>query len=257
MLKRTEVRALALVLGAATVVACSDTATAPDAQTSASDVLFAKGGNGGGGGGKPGGGGGGGGATTMDMGTLSDDGGLYVDGTDRTIVTLTDGLSVRTFSGNAKQESRASTVRKLCFNLPAPNAVHSTGDLDAFTTMAGGDLSDFCSRVAMHTRNEDIPLNSLGDGLTTIAGGKIVLQDLSAVRGDWEWRLIFDTSSQGVGGGDAIGEGLCVTRNGTKWTFENGCAAVDDDVELWRVVDGGFTLVAEFSMPFEFTVTPG
>ena len=105
-----------------------------------------------------------------------------------------------------------------------------------------------------------------------------MLQGLDVVRGAWEWRLIFDTvdirnlSDEQVVVPDGVdlddvGAGLCISRDATDtWTFNNGCTAtdlvgeeveVDNDVELWHVDEGVFTLVAVITMPFSFEVTGG
>lgn len=283
MLKRTELRALAFVLGAATVVACSETATAPDAQTSASDVLFAKGSKG-----KPKPDDSSGGATTLGDFTgsiaLAD---ITVDGVittvstlvnrvDKVSITLNNRLDVSTWSGNSKQEERQGFAHKLCTdmkNLVILDIDDRKAYLLAASLPPNGEVTGIlCSKARMHTRNEDIEFDRLAIHDIAHAGGKIVPRELDS-NGAWDWRIIFDTSSDGVGGDDVIGEGLCVERvDANTWKFFNGCTlpgrkldaqgnvvdvVVDTDVQLWRYNAGPPRMVAEFEMPFSFTVTSG
>jgi hypothetical protein len=151
---------------------------------------------------------------------------------------------------------------KLCVALPDPTVVHpeAVDHWAEFLDLAGPIGIPFCiPDFAIHTREEGEPgLYDMLTGATVTAGGKIALDEFSTKDGTWEWRLIWDTSS-GNPDQSEYGLGVCVTRidSGT-WRVHNECddLGVDTDIELWRVSrEVGWKHVADFDMPFSFTLT--
>jgi len=114
----------------------------------------------------------------------------------------------------------------------------------------------FTSDVTLHTRSLNGGMIDMG--ATLLDAGKIGFNDY----GDsgWEWRLLFgariETPERAV---DHYEYGLCVTHpTGNTWgvtTDGADCGAGFNGVaQLWRVVGGDFTHVADFETPMHLTL---
>lgn len=168
-----------------------------------------------------------------------------------------------------------SANRSVCVTFPADGSIVSQSDWDVFSTQSGvvlGVTDTYCGKATMHTRDHTNPDKLLGMDPDTapvhMSGGKLVLDDLGP--GDeWEWRLMFDDYR--IGGNRQHGVCIGYDVDGV-WTIANDasldddfgtgteCDPVDTNVNLMRVqnIDGSavFTLVAQFDMPFRYTLTP-
>jgi hypothetical protein len=132
--------------------------------------------------------------------------------------------------------------------------VRSPHDLADFQAAVGDTLAlPFTSDVTLHTRDADGGMFTMEVDSTLVDGGKIGFNDY----GGWEWRLLFDTRAPT---GVATNVGLCATHpDENTWHLTADGAAcggsVDGVTELWRVVDGVFTHVADFNTPMHLTLT--
>ena len=185
---------------------------------------------------------------------LADYGGIYENPGD---VLIGDVEVGGRFWMSLNPKKNETDPPKLCVTLPNPTVTYPGDQLGEFVALAGPVGTEFCiGDFAIHTRDEEKPPYNLLEGETIVAGGKIALDEFSTKNGSWEWRLIWDTSS-GNPDQTEYGLGVCVTRidSGT-WRVHNECDDVDTDIELWRVSrDVGWNHVADFDMPFSFTLT--
>jgi hypothetical protein len=114
----------------------------------------------------------------------------------------------------------------------------------------------FTSDVTLHTRSLNGGLIDMG--ATLLDAGKIGFKDYGDA--SWEWRLLFGARVENEDGGvDHYEYGLCVTHlTETTWevtTDGADCGAGFNGVaQLWRVVRGEFTHVADFNAPMQMTL---
>jgi hypothetical protein len=171
-------------------------------------------------------------------------------------IIRTDGmLYFQTFDGKKKDP----VLRGVTVDLSVPATVFSPNDLTDFqadVAAAGDEWPVFTSDVTLHTRS----LNGgmIGMGATLLDAGKIGFNDYGGQ--SWEWRLLFGARIETPEGGvDHYEYGLCVTRDGEGWivTNQGNCEShtLDAVTELWRVLDGVFTHVADFTTPMHLTLS--
>ena len=254
-----------MVLLVFAVTACGEKPTEPELAGPDPMAAFAKDR------GKPGGGGKPSGdiqlSVTIDgeegNGILPDEGGPYIDKVDWVSAVIRDSngmLYFQTFAGKRNQ----SALRGVAVKLGPPLEAESLTDddlanLKAFADEVGftGDVTQdwptFTSDVTLHTRSLNGGMIEMGDRL--LDAGKIAFNDYGDA--SWEWRLLFGARVETPEGGvDHYEEGLCVNRDGDSWVVTNYGPDCDFGgiTELWRVVDGDFTHVADFSTPMHLTL---
>jgi hypothetical protein len=194
----------------------------------------------------------------------SDGDGDYVHKTALVSAVIGDGngtLYFQAFDGKKKDEP----IRGVEVDLGSQVAVYHQDYLDEFEAdvirveteedESYDDWPVFTSDVTLHTRSLNGGMDAMG--ATLLDAGKIGFNDY----GDetWEWRLLFGARVEiPEGVFDHFEEGLCVTReDGNNWTVANygpDCA-FEGITELWRVVDGVFTHVADFNTPMHLKLT--
>jgi len=191
----------------------------------------------------------------------------YCDGEDFVSAVIKDSngmLYFQTFAG----KKRDKPVRGLTVKLGPPLETGSlteedVANLRAFAGEVGftGDVTSdwpaFTSDVTLHTRSLNGGMIDMG--ATLLDAGKIGFNDYG--EDSWEWRLLFGARVETPEGGvDHYEYGLCVTHpTETTWgvtTDGADCGAGFNGVaQLWRVVGGEFTHVADFNTPMHLTLT--
>ncbi len=175
-------------------------------------------------------------------------------------------LYFQAFDGKKKDEDDpARRYVEVDLGLP-PWEVFEVDHLNAFKDAlveAGDSWPVFTSDVTLHTRDSSGGMYTMGVGTTLLDAGKIGFNDYG--NGDvWEWRLLFGARIETPEGGlDHYEDGLCVTHPdaGTWHVMTDGTecggdeSGVDDVTELWRLVDGDFIHVADFTTPMHLTLT--
>lgn len=165
---------------------------------------------------------------------------------------------------------------ELCVDLSHPVGEKHEDNYNLFEQLVEADptstgMDSVCTLVTLHTRSHSNQggMADQEEGRIEHSGGKIVLHDFNTgTGGGWEWRLVWD-----VEGSSPLpqGDGVCIDHpNWLTWYVYNdddlsadpaagGCeaggVAIDNVARLIRVYSDQFVLVAEFLLPFRFTVT--
>lgn len=194
-----------------------------------------------------------------------------------------DGRLDAATDGIAKGKN-ATPGQELCIDLSRVSSVIDAAALDDFearVALDGSTMDNACTMVRMHTRNHsNYPGNVSGQAVGDVehSGGKIVLKDFGEGSDSWEWRLIWDSPSNGADPPPVdLGQGVCIDHpdegtwhvyndddvaNETGSCIARGTTSVDNVAALWRVYQVKtkppswvWVHVADFVVPFRFTVT--
>jgi hypothetical protein len=184
----------------------------------------------------------------------------YVDGEDFVSAVIRDNgmLYFQAFGGKKKDEDDPAR-RDVEVELELPPwevfEVDHLNSLKDALVEAGDSWPVFASDVTLHTRDASGGMYTMGVGTTLLDAGKIGFNDY----GNWEWRLLFGARIETPEGGvDHYEDGLCITHpDADTWVVRNygeDCA-FDGVTQLWRVQDGDFIHVADFTTPMHLTLT--
>lgn len=191
----------------------------------------------------------------------------YCDGEDFVSAVIKDSngmLYFQTFAGRKRDEPVRGLTVKLGPPLEAGSLTkEDLANLKTFADEVGfvgpvtADWPAFTSDVTLHTRSLNGGMIDMG--ATLLDAGKIGFNDYGDA--SWEWRLLFGARVENEDGGvDHYEYGLCVTHpTENTWgvtTDGADCGAGFIGVaQLWRVVRGKFTHVADFNTPMHLTLT--
>jgi hypothetical protein len=186
----------------------------------------------------------------------------YVHGQDFVSAIIRDNgmLFFQAFDGKKKDEDDPAR-RDVEVNLElTPWEIFEPDHLNAFKNAlveAGDSWPVFTSDVTLHTRDSSGGMYTMVEGTTLLDAGKIGFNDYGDA--SWEWRLLFGARVETPEGGvDHYEDGLCITHpDEDTWVVRNygeDCA-FEGVTELWRLWDGDFIHVADFTTPMHLTLT--